>query len=250
MVSIRESFARIAPPISHASLSLHSVCLNLLIFLRYLLCKSNYETNDVKNTDSLLRNPTLSYTQRLEERIKDLEDQLAKAQQTPQSATSANTPQNVSGAQSLSSSVGSHLGYETGEGLTGTFRGLKLDERGVLTYHGATSFFHLPSEYAGQDSDMQNAAHPDDPLHGRRERLVNNAWQQRALEDLSEIPVSRQTSGCLSACDSELIEISRNPSSISSTPTGAGSNPSSISSTGLPLPVTCSCSDPTTHTPS
>lgn len=147
----------------------------------------------------LFRNPTLSYTQRLEERIKDLEDQLAKSQaqqqnnqqQQSQPSTSASTPQHVSGVQSLSSSVGSHPGGHEpggGEGLTGTFRGLKLDERGVLTYHGATSFFHLPSDYAGQDSDMQNSAHPDDPLHGRRERLVNNAWQQRALEDLSEIP--------------------------------------------------------------
>lgn len=85
---------------------------------------------------------------------------------------------------------GSQPGHESGEGLAGTFRGLKLDERGVLTYHGATSFFHLPSEHAGHEVDAPSSPHSDDPVTGRRERLVNNAWQQRALEDLSEIPVS------------------------------------------------------------
>lgn len=135
------------------------------------------------------RNPTLSYTQRLEERIKELEDQLSKAQSQSQSPSQ---PQpNLSESLGSSSHDGSHLGRgESGEGLAGTFRGLKLDERGVLTYHGATSFFHLPSEYAGHESGAPSSLHPENPLSGRRERLVNNAWQQRALEDLSEIPVS------------------------------------------------------------
>lgn len=135
------------------------------------------------------RNPTLSYTQRLEERIKELEDQVSKARFQPPSSSSQ--PQQIS-SESLAptSHDGSFLGRESGEGLAGTFRGLKLDERGVLTYHGATSFFHLPSEYAGFESGAPNSSHPENPLSGRRERLVNNAWQQRALEDLSEIPVS------------------------------------------------------------
>lgn len=117
---------------------------------------------------------------------------MSKAQsQTP----SSSQPQQIA-SESLASSShdGSFLGRESGEGLAGTFRGLKLDERGVLTYHGATSFFHLPSEYAGHESGAPNSAHPENPLSGRRERLVNNAWQQRALEDLSEIPVSSSPS--------------------------------------------------------
>ncbi|KUI63280.1 Nitrogen assimilation transcription factor nirA [Cytospora mali] len=129
-------------------------------------------------------NPTLSYTQRLEERIKELEDQLAKSQSQPasqqQGAPSDRLPS--------SSHDSSHPGHEFGEGLAGTFKGLKLDEKGVLTYHGATSFFHLPSEYGRHDSETPGPNHPEDPLYGKRERLVNNAWQQRALEDLSEIP--------------------------------------------------------------
>ncbi|KUI73066.1 Nitrogen assimilation transcription factor nirA [Cytospora mali] len=129
-------------------------------------------------------NPTLSYTQRLEERIKELEDQLAKSQSQPASQQQS-APSDMLPSSSRDSS---HPGHEFGEGLAGTFKGLKLDEKGVLTYHGATSFFHLPSEYGRHDSEMPGPNHPEDPLYGKRERLVNNAWQQRALEDLSEIP--------------------------------------------------------------
>lgn len=132
------------------------------------------------------RNPTLSYTQRLEERIKELEDQLSRSQ----SQALSQTPQHASGRPVSTSFDGSQHSHEPGEGLTGTFRELKLDERGVLTYHGATSFFHLPSEYAGQEIDAPSSPLSEDPVNGRRERLVNNAWQQRALEDLSEIPVN------------------------------------------------------------
>lgn len=132
------------------------------------------------------RNPTLSYTQRLEERIKELEDKLSRSQ----AQTSSQPQQHATDRPVSTSQDGSHLGQETGDGLAGTFRGLKLDERGVLTYHGATSFFHLPSEYAGREIDAPSSPHSEDPVNGRRERLVHNAWQQRALEDLSEIPVS------------------------------------------------------------
>lgn len=135
------------------------------------------------------RNPTLSYTQRLEERIKELEDQLSKSQ----SQALSQAQPHASERPMSTSFDGSYHGHESGEGLTGTFRELKLDERGVLTYHGATSFFHLPSEYTGQEIDAPSSPLSEDPVNGRRERLVNNAWQQRALEDLSEIPVSKPT---------------------------------------------------------
>lgn len=137
------------------------------------------------------RNPTLSYTQRLEERIKELEDRLSRSQSQALPETQQQAPE-----RPVSTSFdGSHLGHEPGEGLSGTFKGLKLDERGVLTYHGATSFFHLPSEFAGQEIDAPSSPVSEDPVNGRRERLVNNAWQQRALEDLSEIPVSIPCTG-------------------------------------------------------
>lgn len=135
-----------------------------------------------------VRNPTLSYTQRLEERIKDLEEQVSKAQAQAQ-AHAPPQPQRGPSEGPLSSSHDSSLVGHESEGLAGTFKGLKLDEKGVITYHGATSFFHLPSEYGRQSTDAPSPSNPEDPLYGKRERLVNNAWQQRALEDLSEIPV-------------------------------------------------------------
>ncbi|KAK7724378.1 hypothetical protein SLS63_008767 [Diaporthe eres] len=134
----------------------------------------------------LFRNPTLSYTQRLEERIKDLEEQVSKAQAQAQAPPQ---PQRGLSEGPLSSSHDSSIAGHESEGLAGTFKGLKLDEKGVITYHGATSFFHLPSEYGRQSSDAPSPSNPEDPLYGKRERLVNNAWQQRALEDLSEIPL-------------------------------------------------------------
>ena len=128
----------------------------------------------------------MSYTQRLEERIKDLEEQVSKAQAQAQAPPQ---PQRGLSEGALSSSHDSSLVSHESEGLAGTFKGLKLDEKGVITYHGATSFFHLPSEYGRQSNDAPSPSNPEDPLYGKRERLVNNAWQQRALEDLSEIPV-------------------------------------------------------------
>lgn len=135
-----------------------------------------------------LRNPTLSYTQRLEERIKDLEEQVSKAQAQAQAHAPPPPQRGLSEGTLSSSHESSIVGHES-EGLAGTFKGLKLDEKGVITYHGATSFFHLPSEYGRQSSDAPSPSNSEDPLYGKRERLVNNAWQQRALEDLSEIPV-------------------------------------------------------------
>lgn len=69
------------------------------------------------------------------------------------------------------------------------FRGLKMDDKGGITYHGATSFFQLPGE-RGAATPTANTFLPLTEVDvQRRERLVNNAWQQRALENLSDIPV-------------------------------------------------------------
>ena len=65
--------------------------------------------------------------------------------------------------------------------------GLKIDDKGGITYHGPTSLFHLPSDRDNVQNDY--LASVDTDAH-RRERLVSNAWHQRALENLSDIPVS------------------------------------------------------------
>jgi hypothetical protein len=147
-------------------------------------------------------NPTLSYTQRLEERIKELEDQLAATNRSPGSAASApsaadsvrSTP---SGANLSDSSLRARSHPEEQQhhhqqlpppptSSTLPFTGLKLDEQGGITYHGATSFFHVPNDRGGPGNEASAAAGMDGQ---RRARLVTNAWHQRTMENLSDIPV-------------------------------------------------------------
>lgn len=187
------------------------------------------------------RNPTLSYTQRLEERIKDLEDQLANITKSPPSAAPSTRS---------SPSVFSHAAHDTPaqnrsqtvdeQSITRSFRGLKIDDNGAITYHGATSFFHLPSDRAtaaAVASDLHTHIPTGDADCLRRERLVSNAWQQRALENLSEIPVCVLSCGEVlrprpsSSAQSSSMSAYRNRSNTSSMSIGAGFNLFSISST-------------------
>lgn len=182
--------------------------------------------------------------------MKELEAQIARA---PPQHSPSQSHAHLDGLPSVSSSSfslnndGSHPGSESGESLAGTFRGLKLDEKGVVTYHGDTSFFHLPGEWAGP-ARTPSPSNSEDPVYGKRERLVSNAWQQRALEDLSAIPVSTPSSPTTRQKRSRLTHISRNHSNTSSTHTGAGFNPFLIFFTGPPSPVICSSWAPTIPT--
>ncbi|KAJ4329166.1 hypothetical protein N0V84_000291 [Fusarium piperis] len=114
---------------------------------------------------------------RLEERIKELEDQLAAVKSPPSIAASNH------------SSPGVFNGHDSGrygdEHMTRSFMGLKIDDKGGITYHGATSLFNLPSDPHKHKADSLSSI--DSDAH-RRERLVNNAWHQRAMENLSDIP--------------------------------------------------------------
>ncbi|KAM0551809.1 hypothetical protein ACHAPJ_008380 [Fusarium lateritium] len=71
--------------------------------------------------------------------------------------------------------------------MTRSFMGLKIDDKGGITYHGPTSLFNLPSDPHKHKPDSISSI--DSDAH-RRERLVNNAWHQRAMENLSDIPAS------------------------------------------------------------
>lgn len=132
------------------------------------------------------RNPTLSYTQRLEERIKELEDQLAGAAQSPPASAAAASQAGPPVRDAHDAPWKRPVDQQC---LVRSFGGLKVDDRGGITYHGTTSFFNLPSDRppaAAAPADLLALADTDVQ---RRERLVNNAWQQRALENMSEIPV-------------------------------------------------------------
>ncbi|ODA79411.1 hypothetical protein RJ55_05004 [Drechmeria coniospora] len=124
-------------------------------------------------------NPTLSYTQSLEKRISELESELAKF-------TSASTSSHSSPPLNTVPDGPPHARPADERLLVPSFRGFKIDDRGTITYHGTTSFFSLPSEQAS--ATAPDCLAPVDSDFDRRERLVNNAWQQRALENLSNIP--------------------------------------------------------------
>ncbi|KAK5070615.1 hypothetical protein LTS08_004388 [Lithohypha guttulata] len=116
--------------------------------------------------------PTLSYTTKLERRVEELEAALRKAQVSAQ----------VVPALSPSVSVTSPTSY-TGEGGSAAFRGLAFDARGAVTFHGSTSLFQLPTR-----PEETNTILPVNELHLTKERLVQNAWEQRSLEVLAETP--------------------------------------------------------------
>ncbi|KAI5467521.1 fungal-specific transcription factor domain-containing protein [Mariannaea sp. PMI_226] len=125
-------------------------------------------------------NPTLSYTQRLEERIKELEDQLSAAKSAPPSisASTHSSPGVFNGSDHRNSA------HADEHAMTRSFMGLKIDDKGGITYHGPTSLFHLPSD---REAPQELLSQVDTDAH-RRERLVTNAWHQRAMENLSDIP--------------------------------------------------------------
>ncbi|QPC75298.1 hypothetical protein HYE68_006050 [Fusarium pseudograminearum] len=127
---------------------------------------------------SAFSNPTLSYTQRLEERIKELEEQLAAIKSPPSIAASNHSSPGVWNGHDLNRHPDEHA-------MTRSFMGLKIDDKGGITYHGPTSLFNLPSDPHKHKPDSISSI--DSDAH-RRERLVNNAWHQRAMENLSDIP--------------------------------------------------------------
>lgn len=120
--------------------------------------------------------PTLSYTQKLESRVEELERLVLQLQIPPAKEASGSpqpgSPKPRSGLPPVS------------------FEGLKFDDQGSITYHGATSFFHLPNAASDKPSTV-TVSDPSASLDGERirQRLVSNAWHQRALETFAETPV-------------------------------------------------------------
>src|SRR4051812_14284609 len=81
--------------------------------------------------------PTLSYTQQLEAKVKELEAVVSQLQRTPAVSALHGPPLPFQDASSPHEA--------TVPELAGTFEGLKVDDRGAITWHGVTSFFQLPT---------------------------------------------------------------------------------------------------------
>lgn len=182
---VRSSAAANSPCANAALLVMMNACINCVTYLR--LFSYSWWLCPLWLTDPFCRNPTLSYTQRLEDRIKDLEDQLAKA-------TAATPPAAASDSKSPASSHSSPSAQQDprqqiDDSIARSFRGLKIDDKGGITYHGTTSFFNLPSDHSSAAVAVDLHASATEVETQRRERLVSNAWQQRVLEEHSGIPV-------------------------------------------------------------
>jgi hypothetical protein len=138
--------------------------------------------------------PTLSYTQTLENRVKELELLVSDLRNTSVTSSLKDSIEFDQSPQISPIPDKTTISKPVSQPPQ-NFEGLKLDDKGGITYHGATSFFQLPTPSAQDESPnsdpLEIAAGLEDG-GSRRERLVNNAWQQRALETLSETPVRLQ----------------------------------------------------------
>lgn len=127
--------------------------------------------------------PTLSYTKTLEARVAQLEDALAKLQ-SQQQARDAEKLQGAShgASRDIRGSPAVKSEQDEGDGqldLPRDFEGLKVEDDGRISFHGPTSLFQLPS---GIVSETSTTTHFALELEARKERLINNAWRERANE--------------------------------------------------------------------
>ncbi|KAK2813791.1 hypothetical protein FQN50_000191 [Emmonsiellopsis sp. PD_5] len=136
--------------------------------------------------------PTLSYTKTLEARIAELEATLAKARndttkEEEDGMAEQHAPQvedirrNKESARTSPQNLSSEVSLE----LARDIEGLKVGDDGRISFHGPTSLFQLPSGLAREQSSPLPAV---SELEGRKERLINNAWRERAFEQLATIP--------------------------------------------------------------
>lgn len=127
----------------------------------------------------------MSYTKQLEARVAQLEDALSKSRPEDAELRKASSPSSV--AES-SSSAGPRIKIETEtDDLAREFDGLNVENDGRVSFHGPTSLFHLPS---GVASDPASKSHYAKEVEGRKERLINSAWRERAFEQMAAMPVS------------------------------------------------------------
>ncbi|KAH9217762.1 fungal-specific transcription factor domain-containing protein [Leptodontidium sp. 2 PMI_412] len=140
--------------------------------------------------------PTISYTQRLEERVRELEGVVEGLRNRNGNGEGE---EEEAGGVEVGGGGGGGVSHDERGGLSagsgsgaGGFDGLKRDEKGGITYHGATSFFQLPAPVGQSDGlgggGVRSVLEAAGGGGERKERLVSNAWQQRAMETFSETP--------------------------------------------------------------
>ncbi|KAF9885937.1 hypothetical protein FE257_012227 [Aspergillus nanangensis] len=135
--------------------------------------------------------PTLSYTKQLEARVAQLEDALSQLRSQPSSAD-VDAPMGASPTSTRASSSKSPRVRgrtkeedEKTQDLARNFEGLNVEHDGRVSFHGPTSLFQLPS---GALNEASATSHLAMQLETRKERLINNAWRERAYEQMATMP--------------------------------------------------------------
>ncbi|KAM3559353.1 hypothetical protein MY1884_001418 [Beauveria asiatica] len=128
-------------------------------------------------------NPTLSYTQRLEKRIKELEDQLASASRSPPSITASAHSSPSTASTGLHDGRSPPKSHPDEQSFSRSFSSLTVDDKGRITYCNGASANDRPASL--HSNGFYTSAELDQSI---RERLVANAMQQRALETFSATP--------------------------------------------------------------
>ena len=126
-----------------------------------------------------------------------MEDALSRARsQQPSSSSEAELRKAGSPASTGGSSASAGAGVlhrikdeenASEQDLAQDFEGLQVENDGRISFHGPTSLFQLPGgavpESSGASSQLAMG------IGARKERLINNAWRERAFEQLAAMPV-------------------------------------------------------------
>lgn len=158
--------------------------------MEYSPCAKPCSQADACLVFSSSRTPTLSYTKQLESRVAELEEALSKL--VGQHSSEASSVKGESPASPAEANASPSRRIKIVDGGTDNldlikeFEGLKVERDGRVSFHGPTSLFQLPSSATEHASP---SARRVKDLGASRERLINNAWRERAFEQLSAIPV-------------------------------------------------------------
>ncbi|KAM3465841.1 hypothetical protein MY5147_009182 [Beauveria neobassiana] len=158
-----------------------------LLFVRQVKCGGEQpmcQRCTSRNDECVYKlNPTLSYTQRLEKRIKELEDQLASASRSPPSITASAHSSPSTASTGLHDGRSPPKSHPDEQSFSRSFSSLTVDDKGRITFGNGASANDRPASL--HSNGFYTSAELDQSI---RERLVANAMQQRALETFSATP--------------------------------------------------------------
>ncbi|PMB70989.1 Nitrogen assimilation transcription factor nirA [Beauveria bassiana] len=160
-----------------------------LLFVRQVKCGGEQpmcQRCTSRNDECVYKlNPTLSYTQRLEKRIKELEDQLASASRSPPSITASAHSSPSTASTGLHDGRSPPKSHPDEQSFSRSFSSLTVDDKGRITFGNGASANDRPASL--HSNGFYTSAELDQSI---RERLVANAMQQRALETFSATPAT------------------------------------------------------------